>query len=169
MENFIQALVKCVADKNWYGALFIALTLPDICGKIEYPNKSSTQRYKDWFERYLEPRYTRQIGPAAMGMVHKFLSGSDCYAIRCALLHEGTDEIGEQRAQEALDRFHFTEPPKGGCIHLNQSGNVLQLQVDKFASEMIQAIRSWLSDISCDNEKQERLLKLMKVYKEFRF
>jgi hypothetical protein len=168
MDNFIQALEKCVADKNWYGALFIALTLPDICGKIEYPTKnSSTQRYKDWFERYLEPLYTKQIG--AMGMVHKFLSGSDCYALRCALLHEGTDEIGEQRAQEALDRFHFTEPPQSGCIHLNQSGKVLQLQVDKFASEMIQAIRAWLSDVSCDNEKQERLSKLMKVYKHYRF
>ncbi len=154
--------MKCVADKNWYGALFMALTLPDICGKIEYPSKSSFQRYKDWFERYLEPHYTRPVGAAAI--VHKFLSGSDCYAIRCALLHEGTDEIGEQKAREALERFHFTEPPQNGCTHCNQSGNLLQLQVDKFAIEMIQAIRSWLSDISSDNEKQERLSKLMKVY-----
>ena len=168
MDNFIQALEKCVADKNWYGALFIVLTLPDICGKIEYPSKCSTQRYKDWFERYLEPHYTKQVGSPAMGMVHKFLSGSDCYAIRCALLHEGTDEIVEQRAQESLDRFHFTEPPQSGCIHFNKSGKALQLQVDKFASEMIQAIRSWLSEISCDNQKQERLSKLMKVYKEVR-
>ena len=165
MENFIKALEKCIEDKNWYAALFIMLTLPDICGKIEYPEKSSTQRYKEWFERYLGPYYTRQIGPKDRGTIHKFLSGSDCYALRCALLHEGTDEIGEQKAREALERFHFTEPPPNGCIHLNQVGKVLQLQVDKFATEMIQAIRSWMSDISCDNEKQTRLSKLMKIYK----
>ena len=169
MENFIRGLERSVGDKNWYGALFIALALPDICGKIEYPDKSSSQRYKDWFARYLEPHYSRRVGSGETVMLHKFLSGSDCYALRCALLHQGTDEIGEQDAREALDSFHFTEPPRSGCIHMNQSGKVLQIQVDKFASEMIQAIRSWLSDISCDTEKQRRLSMLMRIHQPFRF
>jgi len=168
VEKFLKAIEECVANRNWYGALFIALTLPDICGKIEFTGRSSTNRYTDWFEKYLGPRYTRQIGGAA-GCVHKFLSGSDCYALRCVLLHEGTDEIGGQRAQELLEKFHFTEPPASGVIHLNQKGTTLQLQVDEFSKDVVISIRSWLADVSKDEKKQAELSKLMKVHSSFRF
>ncbi len=162
MEQFIDALEKSIADDNWYSSLFVALTLPDICGKIEYPDKSSSERYPEWFKKYLGPTYTSPVGP---GMVHTFLSGNDCYALRCALLHEGVEEIGEQRVQEVLDRFYFTEPPGSGTVHLNQIGNVLQLQVDKFVEELISGIRQWLVDIEGDEEKQDKLAKLMKVHR----
>ena len=165
MEEFIDALEKSIADSNWYSSLFVALTLPDICGRIEYPNKSSSKRYAEWFDKYLGSMYTKPVGD----MVHTFLSGNDCYALRCALLHEGLEEIGEQRAQEVLECFYFTEPPGFGTVHRNQRGNVLQLQVDEFVKELISGIRQWLVDIEGDEEKQDKLAKLMKVHRGVSF
>jgi hypothetical protein len=169
MEKLTHALEGAIQQKNWYAAVILALTLPDICGKIEYPGESSGARYKKWCEKYLEPKYTQQIGPAQMGHIHKFLSGSDCYALRCALLHEGSDDITEQRAQESLDRFHFTAPPESGSMHCNQNNAVLQLQVDTFSLDIIDSINSWLSDIQGDTEKENKLNALVKIYDSFTF
>ena len=36
------------------------------------------------------------------GAPHVFLHGEDCYALRCAVLHEGADDIVTQRARVAL-------------------------------------------------------------------
>lgn len=104
-----------------------------------------------------------------MGNVHTFLSGNDCYALRCALLHEGVENIGAQRAQEALESFHFTIPPENGCVHMNQVGSVLQLQINEFAKDVIAGIQSWLYDISADEQKQSELAGLMKVYDSYSF
>ena len=37
MERFTNAVIKSLATENWYSALSLALTLPDICGKVEQP------------------------------------------------------------------------------------------------------------------------------------
>lgn len=169
MEEFIEALEKNIRDGNWYGAIFLCLTLPDICGKIEFPGKSSSRRYSEWFERYVQPKYTRRVGPPSMDNVHTFLSGNDCYALRCALLHEGVENIGTQKAQEALESFHFTTPPENGCVHMNQVGSILQLQIDEFANDVIAGIQDWLGDISADEQKQSELAGLMKVHGSHNF
>ena len=38
MESLYRALESAITNKNWYAALFIALSIPDICGYIESPN-----------------------------------------------------------------------------------------------------------------------------------
>ena len=160
MENFILALEENINNENWYGAIFIALTLPDICGKIEYPNLNSSQkRYSAWFDKYLGSMYSKNVG----GSEHNFLSGSDCYALRCALLHEGSEDITEQKAQETLERFHFPKP-SSLIMHRKQSGTILQIQVDLFALELIKGIKQWLAEIETNVEKQNKLSKLLKVY-----
>jgi len=169
MNNLTHALESAIEQKNWYAAVMLALTLPDICGKIEYPGEHSGTRYKKWCEKYLEPKYTHQVGPAQMENIHKFLSGSDCYALRCALLHEGSDDITEQRARESLDRFHFTAPPESGSMHCNQKNTVLQLQVDLFAKDVIESISAWLSDIKGNAEKENKLAELVTIYDSFAF
>lgn len=41
MNHFIEALESSLDTQNWYSVLFISLTLPDICGKIDEPNETS--------------------------------------------------------------------------------------------------------------------------------
>ena len=85
MDRFTRGVENAVASANWYAALALALVLPDICGKLASPTQASSTRYAGWFDRFVRPRYTRGIGPARTP--HVFLSGDDCYALRCAYLH----------------------------------------------------------------------------------
>lgn len=62
-------------DKELYlTALTAALTLPDICGKAEYPSEGNGKRYTKWCERFLNDNN---------------LPADKVYSLRCSLLHEG--------------------------------------------------------------------------------
>lgn len=115
MRRFVDAVRSAVAEESWYGALAMALTLPDICSKLEEPDaRGSRARYVRWYDEYLRPTYTARVGPERRE--HVFLSGADCYALRCSYLHEGSAEIGLQRAREALDRFHSLRHVRAGSF-----------------------------------------------------
>jgi hypothetical protein len=49
MENIIKAIKSSLESKNYYGALFVALSAPDICGYLESPADKSQVRYEKWF------------------------------------------------------------------------------------------------------------------------
>ena len=162
MNHFIEALESSLDTQNWYSVLFISLTLPDICGKIDEPNETSKKRTINWFNKYLKPIYTSNIG--ADHREHIFLSGSDFYALRCAYLHEGSDDITSQNAQDILEKFKFIQPITSNiCIHRNQSNTTLQLQVDKFGKEILDALRKWTIDISKDPEKLSKIDRLLRI------
>jgi len=162
MDDLIKAFESSVANKNWYGSLFVALSVPDICGYLESPTVRSQVRYERWFAKYMLPNYLAHIGSEKTP--HTFLSPSDCYALRCALFHEGREEITEQRAREALDRFHFIEPPPSGQIHCNQVNNVLQLQVDIFCNDVLSGLREWFQHFQNVPDVGKRIGGLLKVY-----
>lgn len=162
MNHFISALETSLKTQNWYSVLFISLTLPDICGKIDEPNETSKKRTINWFNKYLKPTYTSNIG--ADHTEHVFLNGSDFYALRCAYLHEGSDDITSQSAQEILEKFKFIQPITNNiCIHRNQSHKTLQLQVDQFGEEVLDALKKWTNDISSTPEKIIKIDNLLKI------
>lgn len=162
MQNFIEAIRKAIKEKNWYGALFIALTLPDICGKVECPNLTSNQRYKDWFDKYMNAKYKHN------SIV--FLSSDDCYALRCALLHGGSDDIIKQFSQKILEKFIFmTGGPhcnymQDNYVNGQRVKTSLQLRVDKFCEDICDSAEQWLKDVSEDSVVMSRIQNTIKIY-----
>lgn len=161
MQRFIEATKAAVATGNWYAALALALTMPDICGRLETPTVGSQTRFLAWFEKFLLQTYQGVVG--ADRSPHAFLYGADCYALRCGFLHQGEFDIDDQRAQEVLERFHFTAPRQGITVHRNQVGNVLQLQVDVFCNEVCDAVERWLRAVKQDATVQARMAKLAAI------
>lgn len=155
MERFVQSIENSVKTENWYAALVMSLAIPDICGWLETPNVGSQKRYEAWFERYLLPNYKSPFH----GPEFTFLSGSDCYALRCALLHEGTDEVLRQRAREVVTRFAFSTTGSHRCMF----ESVLLLNVQSFCAELCAGTRQWIQDISANKDAQERLKELLQV------
>lgn len=165
MENLINSIKQSLENRNWYAALTLALTLPDIAGKIEYPSQRSSRfRYCEWFENFILDYYTSEIGPKKKKTT--FLSGRDCYALRCTYLHEGNSEITGQSARETLNDFQFVAPQENSLIviHNNRINDKLQLQVDIFCNDIINGINNWVKTNSDDIKKLERLNSFLTIY-----
>jgi hypothetical protein len=168
IKNFTDSYQRLIATQDYYAALVLGLTLPDICTKLEKPNEKNTGvRYKEWFDRYLAKKYQLHIGRERE--LHVFLNGSDFYALRCAYLHQGETNIEEQRAREVLNNFVFLKPQLMGQIHLNQINDTLQLQVDVFCVDILHAVEEWLNEHKDNVEINERAQSLMEINNEIRF
>ncbi|OFW28590.1 MAG: hypothetical protein A3H97_05110 [Acidobacteria bacterium RIFCSPLOWO2_02_FULL_65_29] len=141
MTELIVAVRDSVAARNWYSALATTLTLPDIAAKLDGRQGGSAARYISWFGTYLDPTYTVHMGDETV----VFLSGEDCYALRCAFLHEGDFDISGQMVRKALTSFTFIVPPPGMTLHNISSGSRLALQVDCFCEDVCEAVETWLN------------------------
>jgi hypothetical protein len=157
METLLTSIRASVQSENWHAALGLALTLPDICGRIDEPTKNSGQRYAAWFEHYLGPNYVSPHGP------QPFMTGGDCYALRCAYFHQGEFDISTQRAKKILERIRFLVPAGRMTIHRNKRGAVLQLQVSHFCEEICQGVEAWLPVARGDTVKVARLAQLAEI------
>jgi hypothetical protein len=158
MEHFVQSIEKSIATENWHAAIAMALAIPDICGWLETPDVRSQKRYEAWFDKYLLPIYKSPFH----GHDFTFLSGGDCYALRCALLHEGTDEVLRQRAREVVTRFAFSTTGSHRCMF----ESVLLLNVQEFCSELCAGTRQWIVDVAPNQAVQERIKELLQVRTE---
>lgn len=86
-------------------ALALALTIPDICGKVEFPKERSTgKRYRNWFDQYAKDIFTVVVKklPSNEDGVYPILTSEECYALRCAVLH-----AGNYRVYKILDKVDF--------------------------------------------------------------
>lgn len=155
MERFVTSINKSLQTENWYAALSMALTVPDICGWLVEPKAGSQKRYEAWFDKYLLAEYKSPFH----GPQFTFLSGSDCYALRCAYLHEGTDDVQRQRARDAVTRFAFTTAGSHKC----KFDSVLLLDVRTFCTDVCAGIQKWLEDFKKNKEVQSRVNELLLV------
>ena len=163
MQHSIAAVRKASSDENPHAALTLALTLPDVCASLESSDGRTTgAKYAAWWDTYLLPTYTIQIGSPPVE--HVFLTGGDCYALRCAVLHQGLDDVSEQNARQVLEKFHFVQPRNSNVvIHRNQAGLALNLQVDIFCEEICQGVEAWLCAIGARQDVLDRIEALMKI------
>ena len=75
--RIIDETEKALSHDLYFAALNLALTLPDICGKAEYPNLRTGERYK-----------------------------KVVYSLRCSLLHEGNPNLQKNGKHPIpIDRF----------------------------------------------------------------
>ena len=76
-------------------ALTMTLTLPDICGKVEYPQDNSGDRFTKWFDVYAIPYFTveAKVLPGENKINYTWLSSKECWKIRNAVLHAGNYKL----------------------------------------------------------------------------
>lgn len=155
MNRYTDAMRQALEAKNWYAALYMALTMPDICSKLEKPgNTKSGERYKGWFDSYLAHNYNRIQDAAPM------LIATDCWALRCSILHEGSEDIsGQPSASQQLSRICFTSTP----VHRIRVNDLLMLNVRSFCNEMIDAVERWSADVAANTDIQQRIAAMVSI------
>ena len=159
MERLVADVRAAVAAEAWHSALALALALPDICGFVEAPTAGSQARYVQWFDRKVAPGYSAVLP----GGPKQFLNGTDCYALRCAFLHQGEFDITDKRARDALKRFRFVVPPPSFTVHKNLIGETLQLQVSEFCEDICKAVEAWLTVAKCNPDRAPRIANLASI------
>lgn len=106
VDRIVQDIRGALDHDLYFAALNCALTLPDICGKAEYPaERSSKKRYIDWYDKEIGfyERNPEQNDSEEM----PYLSGEVIYSLRCALLHAGEPNINGDSVKNKpdIDRF----------------------------------------------------------------
>ena len=86
--RMIEEINKSLENGCYLVALMSALALPDICGKVEFPEmeKQTKQRYIKWYDEHIG-QYEHD--PGDIEDVMPYPDGKMIYDLRCALFHSG--------------------------------------------------------------------------------
>lgn len=114
MRDKVEDIKRAVEGGAYLSALALALTLPDICSKIE-SGESGKNAYSDWFNKHVTPYYfpdynkIEKLWAKGEGVSPECLDwpvfdGLACYKLRCSILHSGNIDID---SQESIDIQHF--------------------------------------------------------------
>ena len=122
MLDLINEIEACIKSNNLRCALGMALTLPDICGNVEFPNvQTAGERYVSWCEKYLfNQGYIPSLvvdysKPQEEWEKVRAIEPAMCYKLRCAFLHSGNLELN-QRKNDAypMFRLHISSTEENG-------------------------------------------------------
>lgn len=105
IDKIINDIDTSMENGAFFAALALALTLPDICGKAEYPQEKPSQRYISWYDNYVT-----DTGKScdAYGKDMPYFSGEVAFQLRCNLIHQGTPNINKSGINQEcckIDRF----------------------------------------------------------------
>jgi len=126
--------IKVALDINlYYCALFVSLSLPDICGAMESADGVATgDKYKKWVDDYVAHKYSGLI------------TGEDCYFFRCSLLHQGISH----HPKSCYSRVIFVEPlATTNILHCNILGDALNIDVRIFCRDILEGAEQWLERV----------------------
>lgn len=85
IDKALQDVHNANKNNSPLAALALALTLPDICSQAEHGKKYGTRKdYVDWCNKWMPVKEKWCI------------NGNEYYALRCAILHNGNDDVYEQ-------------------------------------------------------------------------
>ena len=103
MLSLIEEIESCVLHNNLRCALGMALTLPDICARVEFPDERDTsKRYEKWCDRhlfkqgYLPSHETNDSVDLKQRKRIRVIEPKMCYKLRCAFLHSGNLELNQR-------------------------------------------------------------------------
>lgn len=111
--RIIREIESALKNDEFLAALALALTLPDICGKAEFPNEKSVGvRYIKWFDdnigNYEKPPKSND-GKNTEFDDMPYMSGEIIYSLRCCFLHQGNPNIEKAKIHEPQCKVtHFT-------------------------------------------------------------
>lgn len=107
IQRLIKEIEVCLKNELYMAALTTVLTLPDICGKAEYPDYGNKRRYIEWLKLYCEIS------------INNLISANEIYQLRNCMLHQGSPTT-KLRAEE-IDEFELIIQPQNQAKKLMQA------------------------------------------------
>ena len=129
INKIINEVNACLKNGCYIAALTTALTLPDICGKVEYPKDSNSSRYKKWYSEWI-------------GQYEKCPDDEDnmpyptadlIYNLRCSLLHECNPNVNLDKNDLMPFKLLITGSYMSGgisTVHKDSDGNPIGREIE---------------------------------------
>jgi len=150
LRTLIDQIEGSLASGFYYLSLFAALAVPDIAGALDSENgKASGQKYIDWYEKWVRPRFAENTLAAIPEQVRPYIqdlgvspfSGEACYRFRCSLLHQGS----AQHPRSPFTRILFIEPDTTtNVVHYTEINDALAIDLRLFCREVTSGAIRWL-------------------------
>lgn len=149
MHIVTKSIGQAIMDENWFAALYMSLTLPGVCGSIEYSVDDESKKYARWFDENLGAKYKG------------LLSGGDCFLLQQACLCK---DLSHQHLT-AIERFQFVFPKNNSTLssHMSMIDGILQLEIDKFCNDMVASFERWMDKVNDSIQVQRKLEHLTEV------
>lgn len=124
-----------------------------MCAALESENgQSDPQRYKHWFNTFLQEKYESQ------------LAAEDMYRLRCAVAHQGRFEHPGMK----YERVFFTLRPGGMFFHKNElPGTIkdgLNLDLFWFCKDVVESAEAWFEQKKNEPQVQKNLNRLVRFH-----
>lgn len=156
--------IKCILDAGMYrSALILALTVVDICSKIDYPEEEIKKRYEQWFDKNVLNYNIGNVGKN----YNQFdcFNGYMCYLLRCRMVHGDPVSIEDvpNRPESSLRKqgydkvvFRFTTA-NDSCFFDIVTANHQRIAVFfKSISQLVMQIISNAEDYYCDEPDKSK-------------
>lgn len=153
-----------IEDGRWQSALALALTLPDICGGIAFPE--IVKRYRDgrvildrqknpsrdvgtqyirWFDEYAGKFF--KVSPRDPS---PYISGERCWQLRCEYLHQNKGFLNDEEEEGTC--FHLGVNCGTSLCQLDSSSRQdgvtdIRIDIEQFCRRMCQAARSYYHSV----------------------
>ena len=153
-----------IEDGRWQSALALALTLPDICGGIAFPEL--VKRYRDgrvildrqknpsrdvgtqyirWFDEYAGKFF--KVAPSDPS---PYISGERCWQLRCEYLHQNKGFLNKE--EDRGTHFHLGVNCGTSLCQLDSSRQQegvtdIRIDIEQFCRRMCQAARSYYHSV----------------------
>ena len=150
MEELINEIQAALDNNLYYLALYVTLTIPDICAAISSGDgKTSKKQYMAWYEKYAQKHCS------------KMLDAESCYYFRCSSLHQGST----QNEKSKFERILFLKPDETRMFsHDNFILGALNIDLKTFCQGMLIAIKEWMKKSENDSIFIKNIETFMKVY-----
>ena len=96
IEVYVKDIQNALKNHSYFSALSLALTLPDICGMAEFPNKRVGERYIAFYDKFIKNSETSAKAP--------YLSGEIVYNLRNTYMHQGSPNIDPSKVKEEVNQ-----------------------------------------------------------------
>lgn len=128
IDEFIDEINEALSHNLYFAALSLVLTLPDICGRAEYPSACVTKRYITWYNEYIG-QYDRCPCDDCKETQMPYLSGEVIYNLRNSFLHQGTPNIDSSQIKDPsnqLDEFTLVVEKKNEFDIYADSSSIIE-------------------------------------------
>ena len=168
MEKRIQEARNCIDNGLYEAAVALALTLPDICGQVEYPAlKKVGERYTKWIDDFVDSKGLYDpLFDAVGGFEH--LESQDIYKLRCAFLHSGDQDI----SSDTIDCFNLVRPGGLGAVEGKASFGYkyrIENQTDGSVKNIAKIDIKYLTEMICDAAEEYYKTKSPSDFEEHTF